>query len=79
MTETRAGASASRLRDPLEMINSVSQCKLKADPAPDMAQIAEVARVCLRHHPTLARSTWLEALRMIRESLEVMEDIYDTD
>lgn len=67
-----------KLRDPLEIINSASRVKLKADPRPDMIAIMEIARVCLRHHETLALSTWRSNLRQIREALENIEDIYDT-
>lgn len=68
-----------RLRDPLEIINSSSRVKLKADPTPDMARIADIARVCIRHHPTLAISTWRSNIQQIREALENIEDIYDFD
>jgi len=66
------------LRDPLEIINSASRVKLKADPRMDMLAIAEIAKICLRHHETLALSTWRSSLRQIRIALENMEDIYDS-
>lgn len=70
--------SQPKLRDPLEIINSASLVKLKADPRPDMLAIQEIARVCLRHHETLALSTWRSSLTQIRIALENIEDIYDS-
>jgi hypothetical protein len=67
-----------RLRDPLEIINSSSRVKLKADPGPDMAAIAAIAQSLIRHHPTLALSTWRSGIRQIREALENVEDIYSS-
>jgi hypothetical protein len=66
------------LRDPLEIINSSSRVKLKADPTPDMLAIKVIAESCIRHHPTLALSTWRSGIRRIREALENIEDIYDS-
>ena len=67
-----------RLRDPLEIINSSSRLKLKADPTIDMALIREVAERCIRHHPTLALSTWKATIKTIRVALEDIEDIYES-
>lgn len=67
----------SKLRDPLEIINSSSRVKLKANPEPDMAAIVAAAQSALRHHPTLALSTWLSCIAVIRRALENIEDIYD--
>jgi hypothetical protein len=66
-----------KLRDPVEVINSAGRLKLPADPGPDMAAIAAIAQTCIRHHPTLALSTWKSSIRQIREALENIEDIYD--
>lgn len=66
-----------KLRDPLEIINSSSRVKLKADPTPDMGEIFAVAKSALRHHPTLALTTWKSSIARIRVALENMEDIYD--
>lgn len=66
-----------KLRDPLEIINSSSRVKLKADPRPDMLAIHEISRVCLRHHETLALRTWQTSIQMIRVALENIEDIYE--
>ena len=71
-------AIRARLRDPLEMINSASRVKLKADPRPDMLAIYCIVEVCLRHHETLALSTWTSSIRQIREALENIEDIYES-
>lgn len=67
-----------QLRDPLEIINSSSRIKLKADPEPNMACIAVIAQRCVRHHPTLAMNTWRASIRDIRAALENIEDIYDS-
>lgn len=69
--------SAPKLRSRVEMWNSSSRVKLSSDPTPDMAAIATIAQSCLRYHPTLALDTWKSSLRMIREALENVEDIYD--
>lgn len=66
----------SKLRDPLEVINSGSRLKLKADPANAMALICSASQTCLRHHPTLALSTWLSTIAAIRMALADLEDIY---
>jgi hypothetical protein len=66
------------LRDPLEMINSCSRVKLKADPVPSMGLIATCAETCIRYHPTLAMSTWRANIATIRAALEDIEDIYDS-
>lgn len=68
---------ATQLRDPLEIINSSSRTKLKADPNSDMWRIVNAAENCLRHHPTLALDVWRRSIAKIRESLENIEDIYD--
>jgi hypothetical protein len=73
MTETTP-----RLKTRLELINESSRVKLKADPRPDMARIRRTAEVCLRHHETLALSTWRRSIATIREALENIEDIYDS-
>ena len=70
-------ASTSRLRTNLEIVNSSSKIKLKADPRPDMVAIAVIAENCLTYHETLALSTWKSAIRQIRVALENIEDIYD--
>ena len=67
----------SRIRSNLELVNAASSLKLPADPRPHMCDIAAIAENCVRHHETLALSTWLSSLRKIREALETMEDIYD--
>lgn len=67
-----------KLRDPQEIINSSSRIKLKADPEPDMRDIAAIAARCVRFHPTLALSTWRSSIRQIREALENIEDIYES-
>lgn len=81
MTETGVPEAQGRhpkLRDPLEIINSSSAVKLKADPTTDMGRIAAIASRALRHHPTLALSTWTNAITEIRAALENIEDIYDS-
>ena len=67
-----------KLRSNLEIINSSSRLKLKADPRPDMMRIRHVAEMTLRHHETLALSTWRNNIRIIRGALENIEDIYDS-
>lgn len=67
-----------KLREPLDIINSSSRVKLKADPTDEMWRVRRVAENCLRHHPTLALSTWRASLAAIRTALESMEDIYDS-
>lgn len=67
-----------KLRDPVEMINSVGRLKLKADPTPAMALIHATAERCLRHHPTLALSTWRASIKAITAAIEDIDDIYES-
>jgi len=66
-----------KLRPSVDVINSSSRLKLPADPAPDMLRISRIAEQCVRHHPTLALSTWKSSIGRIRTLLENVEDIYD--
>ncbi len=68
----------SRLRSNLEIVNDSSRVKLKADPRPSMYLIRELAETTLRHHETLALSTWRNNTKAIRAALEDIEDIYDS-
>lgn len=59
-------------------LNSSSRTKLKADPTPDLVVIRDAAERCLRYHPSLAVPTWTRTIKVIRDALENIEDIYDS-
>lgn len=67
-----------RLRSNLEIINSGRRVNLKADPRPAMMTIKLAAESALRHHETLALSSWKNAYKVILAAAEEIEDIYDT-
>ena len=69
--------STPRLRSNLEIVNGSSRVQLHADPRPDMLAIQAIATTCLRHHETLALSTWRTSVSAIRAALENIEDIYE--